>query len=152
MCKIVINKKYRKGPNKTTEIANNNSRISNIVGYKGRHKDNEEVEQEISTVRREKRDISPSSSVGSWEDRLRKNRKAQNEAGFGGDEVGRRSITKAMEVARRTGALGSWENKKGISDIYKEYYEEEGETNEIFRFKSTKDGEAESVRCNMNME
>ncbi|GJW26646.1 hypothetical protein Tco_0040457, partial [Tanacetum coccineum] len=135
-----INKKYRKGPNKTTEIANNNSRISNIVGYKGRHKDNEEVEQEISTVRREKRDISPYSSVGSWEDRLRKKRKAQNEAGFGGDEVGRRSITKAMEVARRTGALGSWENKKGIPDIYKEYYEEDGETNEIFRFRSTKDG------------
>ncbi|GJV65743.1 hypothetical protein Tco_1476571 [Tanacetum coccineum] len=32
-----------------------------------------------------------------------------------------------MEVARRTGALGLRENKKGILDIYEEYYEEEGE-------------------------
>ncbi|PWA13703.1 hypothetical protein CTI12_AA631290 [Artemisia annua] len=110
-----------------------------------------DVDYENSTVRRDKREVSPSSSVGSGGDRLRKKRKSLNDEVFGGDEVvkvfnkgklnegsinnkkkvGRKSVTKAMEVARRIGVHGLGENKKGVSDIYKDDYEE-GDKKDIF--------------------
>ncbi|PWA34962.1 RNA-directed DNA polymerase, eukaryota [Artemisia annua] len=95
-----------------------------------------------SSKRREKREVSPSSSVGSGGDRLRKKCKSYVDEADEGEEfaktfnqgkgmeeninvkkkVGRRSVTKAFEVARQTGVHGLGEITKGISDVYKEYY------------------------------
>ncbi|PWA62539.1 RNA-directed DNA polymerase, eukaryota, Reverse transcriptase zinc-binding domain protein [Artemisia annua] len=151
----------------------------NISGHACTNSGNNEIQKELedavyetATVRRDKREVSPSSSVGSGGDRLRKKRKSLNEEAFGGDEVektfnkgkmnddsnknkkkvGRKSVTKAKEVARRVGVVGLGENKEGVSDIYKEYHKKEGNKNEIFRFGSTKDGEVDSSRCILDME
>ncbi|GKC45930.1 transposon TX1 [Tanacetum coccineum] len=82
--------------------------------------------------RREKREVSPSSSTVSEGDRLRKKRKANNEEIFEGKvgdmnfnqgkpsgdnyggkrKSGRRSVTKAIEMARKIGVEGLGENKK----------------------------------------
>nr|GEX44774.1 RNA-directed DNA polymerase, eukaryota [Tanacetum cinerariifolium] len=134
--------------------------LDNGVGLE----DNGDDEQEDSTVRREKREVSPSSSVGSRGDRSRKKKKSRNYEAFGGDimekvfnkgklneenasnfkKIERKSINKAMKVATRVGTTGLGENKKGISDIYMEYYKEARDINEIFRFGSIKDGVVES--------
>ncbi|GKG56068.1 reverse transcriptase domain, reverse transcriptase zinc-binding domain protein, partial [Tanacetum coccineum] len=42
--------------------------------------------------------------------------------------------------------------KKGISDNYKEYHDESRGNNGIFQFGNSKDDEAQSKRCNLNME
>ncbi|GJZ95335.1 RNA-directed DNA polymerase, eukaryota [Tanacetum coccineum] len=49
-------------------------------------------------------------------------------------KMGRRSVKKANKIARKTGVEGLWENKKGISDVYKEFYEEISDSNGVFRF------------------
>ncbi|PWA54295.1 hypothetical protein CTI12_AA437410 [Artemisia annua] len=43
--------------------------------------------------------------------------------------MGRRSITKAKEAAKKTGAKGLGEDKTGISDVYKENYDAGSESN-----------------------
>lgn len=67
-------------------------------------------------------------------------------------KIGRRSIKKAMEVARKTGIEGLGENEKGISDVYKEYYDEVSEGNGVFRFGGGNEGEAVSSKCIVNLE
>ncbi|GKF93404.1 hypothetical protein Tco_0280123, partial [Tanacetum coccineum] len=83
-------------------------------------------------------------------DRLRKKQKASDERVFEGIKVemifnqGKkneenseskkkigRSVLKAMEVAKKTEVVGLGENKKGISDVYKEYHEVQNELKEI---------------------
>ena len=123
--------------------------------------------------RRDKRVISPSSSTGSGGVRLRKKRKASGDGMFDDNvdemafnqgktigekceskkKIGRRSVTKAKEVARRTGVEGLGENKIGVSDAYKEWYDEVvRDKSEIFHFGSGNQEEVDSVRCNVNME
>ncbi|GJS53764.1 hypothetical protein Tco_0627126 [Tanacetum coccineum] len=128
----------------------------------------DELEHNSAKNRREKREVSLSSSVGSSEDTLRKKRKARSGKMFEGDvveinfnqgkineiisenkkKIGRRSVKKAKEVARKTGVEGLGENKKGVSDAYKEYYKAESESNEVFHFGNCKVGEVDSSRCN----
>ncbi|PWA76953.1 hypothetical protein CTI12_AA229170 [Artemisia annua] len=136
---------------------------------------NAELVIESPMCRRDKRVVSPSSSRDSGGVRMKKKRKSSGEGIFDDNEDemafnqgktigdkcvsnnknknGRRSIKKAMEVARKTGVQGLGENKKGVSDAYKEYYDEVGrENNGIFHFGSGIEDEAVSVRCNMNMD
>lgn len=126
--------------------------------------ENDNEEQEISSNRREKREVLPSSSVGSGGHRSRKKRKSCFEEAFGvkvekafnrgkvneestsnKKKVGRKSIAKPKEVAKRDGVVGLGDNEKGD-------YNEAGVNNEIFRFGNTKDDEVESNRCYLNME
>ncbi|GKA84297.1 putative RNA-directed DNA polymerase, eukaryota, reverse transcriptase zinc-binding domain protein [Tanacetum coccineum] len=108
-------------------------------------KDNDDIEaQENMTVRREKRGVSLSSLVGSRGDRSRKKRKSYDEEVFGGDGV--------EKAFNKVGVVGLRENKKGILDDYKEYHEESRENNGIFRFGNSKEDEAQSKRCNINLE
>ncbi|GKB68091.1 RNA-directed DNA polymerase, eukaryota [Tanacetum coccineum] len=58
-------------------------------------------------------------------------------------KIGRRSVKQAKEVARKTGVEGLGENKKGVSDAYKEYYEAKRESNEVFHFAEAKEKEKE---------
>ncbi|GJU01800.1 hypothetical protein Tco_1112138 [Tanacetum coccineum] len=92
----------------------------------------------------EKRGVSLSSLVGSRGDRSRKKRKSYDEEVFGGDGV--------EKAFNKVEVVGLGENKKGISDDYKEYHDESRENNGIFRFGNSKDDEAQSKRCNLNME
>ncbi|PWA43079.1 RNA-directed DNA polymerase, eukaryota [Artemisia annua] len=98
---------------------------------------------------RNRGDLSPNAN-SSGGDRIRKKRKADDEGGFvsesivspviyaagyigscsGNKKTGRKSIKKAIRVARKTGVLGLGEDKKGISDAYKEYSVEEHNMNE----------------------
>ena len=57
-----------------------------------------------------------------------------------------------MEVARRTGVKGLGENKKGISDAYKEYYDNGSKGNGVFRFGRGHEGEEVNRKYNVNME
>ncbi|GJX28635.1 reverse transcriptase domain, reverse transcriptase zinc-binding domain protein [Tanacetum coccineum] len=66
-------------------------------------------------------------------------------------KIGRRSVTKAKEVARKT-RVGLGENNKGMSDVYKEQYDAGSECNIIFRFKYDNEGESANSKCNVNME
>ncbi|GJZ28416.1 RNA-directed DNA polymerase, eukaryota [Tanacetum coccineum] len=120
----------------------------------------------------EKREVSPTSSVGSEGSRLKKKWKKTNEEEFeGGKEnvgfnqglgsetgenikkkMGRRSVKKANKIARKTGVEGLWENKKGISDAYKEFYEEISDSNGVFRFGYAAEEEVNSKRCNISIE
>ncbi|GKE14884.1 transposon TX1 [Tanacetum coccineum] len=122
--------------------------------------------------RRDKCVISSPGSTGSTGVRLRKKRKAGGEGMFDCDEeemtfnqgktivekgkdkkkIGRRSITKAMEVERKTGIKGLGENKKRVSDEYKVYHEVSSKNKGIFHFGSGKEDDANRVRCNVNME
>ncbi|GKA53023.1 RNA-directed DNA polymerase, eukaryota [Tanacetum coccineum] len=131
-----------------------------------------EVEQGSPACRREKREVSPTSSVGSEGSRLKKKWKKTNEEEFeGGKEnvgfnqglgsetgenikkkMGRRSVKKAKKIARKTGVEGLWENKKGISDAYKEFYEEISDSNGVFRFGYAAEEEVNSKRCNISIE
>ncbi|GJX47850.1 transposon TX1 [Tanacetum coccineum] len=106
----------------------------------------EELVQDCPIKRRDKREISPSGSMGSG------GGKTIDEKCEGKKKIGRRSVTKAIKVARKTEAKGLGENKKGVSDAYKEYYEEGSENNGIFHFGNDKGDEADSVMCDMNME
>ncbi|GKC44504.1 transposon TX1, partial [Tanacetum coccineum] len=67
------------------------------------------------------------------------------------EKRGRRSVTKAREVARRTGA-GIGENNKGISDVYKEQFDAGSKRDKKFRFGHDNEGEAVNSKCNVNME
>ncbi|GJX20422.1 hypothetical protein Tco_0223099, partial [Tanacetum coccineum] len=121
--------------------------------------------------KRDKRVISSPGLTGSAGVRLRKKRKASGEGMFDCDEEeitfnqgkmisekGKdkkkisRSITKAMEVATKTGIEVLGENKKRVSDEYKVYHEVSSENKEIFHFGSGKEDDEDSVRCNVNME
>ncbi|PWA52951.1 hypothetical protein CTI12_AA449830 [Artemisia annua] len=134
---------------------------------------NDVTEDEDSiSCRRDKRGVSPSSSAVSGGDRLRKKRKASDEGKFEGNEddmifnkgksaeekgegkkkTGRKSIKKAFEIARKVGAEGLGDNKKGVSDVYKEYHEVESESNGIFHFGRGKECEGDNDRCNVNIE
>nr|GEY03469.1 transposon TX1 [Tanacetum cinerariifolium] len=117
------------------------------AGVKFREEMNVEGDLEC---RREKREISPYSLVVSEGDRLRKKKKANEEEMFEGkvDEMNfnqwkldekkysgkkkndRRSITKAIKMARKIKVKGLGENRKGVSE------EDEGN----------------SSRCNLNIE
>ncbi|PWA50862.1 hypothetical protein CTI12_AA466770 [Artemisia annua] len=141
-------------------------------GITGEKKDMEEQEHESSKKRRGKRGVSPSSLVGSGGGRSKKKRKAHGDMNFDGTDVvmdfnqgktngenteikkkiGRRSITKAMEVPRKKGVEGLGENKKGVSDAYKEYYDAGSESIGIFRFGHDNGREALSSKCNVSME
>ncbi|GKA07974.1 hypothetical protein Tco_0687305 [Tanacetum coccineum] len=103
---------------------------------------------------------------------IQKVRKASCEVGFDGAEieknfnqgksnvdnlgtknkVGRRSVKKATEVARKTMVEGLGENKKGISDAYKEYHKVESESIGIFQFGNNLEGETHTGKCNINIE
>ncbi|GJR04810.1 hypothetical protein Tco_0527794 [Tanacetum coccineum] len=71
---------------------------------------------------------------GSEEEMVFNQGKSSKEKGEDKKKVGRRSITKAKEVSRKTSVVGKGDNKKGVSDVYKEYYEEENKSNGIFYF------------------
>ncbi|PWA61144.1 zinc finger, BED-type [Artemisia annua] len=129
-------------------------------------------EQDCERLRREKREVSPTSSVGSGGARSKKKRKAggimdveglevvgdfnlgkTNEENFvAKKQIGRRSITKAKVVAREIGVDGLGENKKGASDVYKEFYDDESECNGVFHFGHGNEGEAGSSKYIVNME
>ncbi|GKB79722.1 transposon TX1 uncharacterized [Tanacetum coccineum] len=52
---------------------------------------------------------------------------------------------------RGTGVKGLGENKKRVLDAYKEYYDGECDSNEVFKFGGGNDGEAVNSKCNVNM-
>ncbi|GKF63609.1 hypothetical protein Tco_0187057 [Tanacetum coccineum] len=88
--------------------------------------DNEMIDvrlHEGSTSRRDKREVSLSSSVGSEGDRLKKRGKLSMKRGSMGLRL-RRILTK-------NGVKGLRENKKRISDAYKEYHGVESESIEV---------------------
>ncbi|GJU04419.1 transposon TX1 [Tanacetum coccineum] len=119
-------------------------------GNKASEKQNEDLVQDCSINKKDKCKVSPFSLVGSGADRLRKKQKASDERVFEGIEVemifnqGKknkenseskkkigRSVMKAIEVAKKTEVVGLGENKKGISDVYKEYHEVQSGLKEI---------------------
>ncbi|GKF70457.1 hypothetical protein Tco_0203514, partial [Tanacetum coccineum] len=159
------------------DIIRGNKILSNkyVVNNNRKHQDehvaimtdeelNEEPKQDSLMNRREKHEISHSSSVGNRGDRLRKKRKACNEGIFEGNvdelifnqgksseeksegkkKIDRRSVMKAFEVARKTRVKGLGENKKGVLDVYKEYHDVDSVNNGIFHFGSSKEGEGDS--------
>ncbi|PWA68087.1 hypothetical protein CTI12_AA311560 [Artemisia annua] len=67
-------------------------------------------------------------------------------------KLGRRSITKAMAVARECGVKGLGADKKGISDAYKEYHEVENDEDGVFVFKSSGRADSNNKSCSINME
>ncbi|PWA84156.1 hypothetical protein CTI12_AA160700 [Artemisia annua] len=78
-----------------------------------------------------------------------------------GDEVnsshkkpigGRRSVKKAKKIARCAGVAGLGEVKKGISDAYKEYYEENDDNRGVFEFKAGGRVESDNTSCSINMD
>ncbi|GJY48443.1 reverse transcriptase domain, reverse transcriptase zinc-binding domain protein [Tanacetum coccineum] len=77
--------------------------------------------------------------------------KSAEEKDEGKKKIGR-SVTKAFEVARKTGVKWLGENKKRVSDVYKEYHDVESESIGIFHFGKDKDCEGDSFRCNANMD
>ncbi|PWA70467.1 hypothetical protein CTI12_AA288100 [Artemisia annua] len=139
---------------------------------KRRH--NREIEHTVneSNKKREKRGDTSSDESSSEGDRCRKKRKSNFEGVIenivngncctqgAGDEIvdsgkrkiGRRSIKKAMKVARHTGVEGLGEDVKGISEAYKEYHDAEDESDGRFVFKSTRRGEEDNQSCSINME
>ena len=132
-----------------------------------------EVENCSPTYTREKRDVSPSSSVGSGGNRQKKKKcKITNVETFEGVEenvefiqgkgneteisikkkVGRRSVKKAMEIVRKTGVEGLGVEEKGTSDVYKEFYEENSDNNGFFQFGIATHGEVNSKWCNISID
>nr|GEV21221.1 transposon TX1 [Tanacetum cinerariifolium] len=132
---------------------------------------NEELAQDSSTTKRDKREVSPSRSTGSGGGRLRKKRKAISEWVFevNGEELsfnqGKISgtkcedkskkkngwcVTKAMYVARKNETEELRESKKGVSDAYNEYQEVGNVNNGIFHFGSGK--KDANGRCNVSIE
>ena len=120
---------------------------------------NDKCDHVGGTPRRDKREVSPSSSVGSGGDRSKKKRKASHVSVFDGVEVekgfhqgmlnkdnnnnnckskvGRKSVKKAFEMARKTGVCGLGEYKKGMLDAYKEFYEVDSVSNGISSLDTT---------------
>ncbi|GKB05772.1 hypothetical protein Tco_0833967 [Tanacetum coccineum] len=135
-----LNKKY---------VVNKNKQQNIQEGTKIDTEKNEKLAQDSPMGRRDKRVISSPGSTGSAGVRLRKKRKA---SGKDKKKIGRRSITKSMEVARKTGIKGLGENKKRVLDEYKVYLEVSSKNKGIFHFRSGKEDDANSVRCNVNME
>ncbi|GKF37629.1 hypothetical protein Tco_0114387, partial [Tanacetum coccineum] len=119
-------------------VVNKNKQQNIQKGSKTDTEKNEKLAQDSPMGRRDKGVISSPGSTGSAGVRLRKKRKASGEGMFDCDEeemtfnqgkmivekgkdkkkIGRRSITKAMEVARKTRIKGLGENKKRVSDHY----------------------------------
>nr|GEU64337.1 retrovirus-related Pol polyprotein from transposon TNT 1-94 [Tanacetum cinerariifolium] len=122
-------------------------------------------------VKGDKREVSSSSSARSGGNRLKKKRKECGDTNYNGLEVamvfnegntkeekseiknkiGKRSVTKAREVARKIG-VGLGENNKGISNVYKKQYDVGSECNRFFWFRYDNEGEAANSKCNVNME
>ena len=55
-------------------------------------------------------------------------------------------------MARKTGGNGLGENNKGVSDAYKEFYDDGSECNGVFRFGCGNEGQADNSKCVVNME
>ncbi|GKA29749.1 RNA-directed DNA polymerase, eukaryota [Tanacetum coccineum] len=147
-----------------------NSQLNNHDGSMRNNRD--QGTQANLSVRKDKRAVSPSSSVGSGGDHLKKKRKPFDDINCESKEfervfnqgkvneentsnkkkVGRRSVTKARVVARQTRVKGLGENKKGISDIYKEFHEVEDEDSVLFQFGSKNEEACKNNRCKINME
>ncbi|GJT17744.1 reverse transcriptase domain-containing protein [Tanacetum coccineum] len=89
---------------------------------------------------------------GSEEEMVFNQGKSSKEKGEDKKKVGRRSITKAKEVSRKTSVVGLGDNKKGVSDVYKEYYEEENKSNGIFYFRRSKVDGGDNKNCNIHMD
>ncbi|GKB73699.1 hypothetical protein Tco_0935111 [Tanacetum coccineum] len=104
---------------------------------------NEKLAQDSPMGRRDKCVISSPGSTGSTGVRLRKKRKAGGEGMFDCDEE---------EMTFNQGIKGLGENKKRVSDEYKVYLEVSIKNKGIFHFGSGKEDDANSVRCNVNME
>ncbi|PWA58554.1 hypothetical protein CTI12_AA394360 [Artemisia annua] len=64
---------------------------------------------------------------------------------------GRRSLRKAKEVARQMGAKELGEDKKGVSDIYKEYHDGDVEKGS-FIFKGKERGDVDNKSCSISLE
>ncbi|GKD72848.1 transposon TX1 uncharacterized, partial [Tanacetum coccineum] len=124
-------------------ITNINSRPDVVEGITEGNEDKEDKVYENARTNREKGEVSPSSSVGSRGYKLKKKRKANE---------GKRNVTKANEVARRMGVQGLGGNKKGIPDVYKEYYDRKSECNGVFHFGASNEGEVASTKCIVNLE
>ncbi|PWA43798.1 Transposon TX1 [Artemisia annua] len=65
---------------------------------------------------------------------------------------GRKSLKKALKLARQHGVGGLGTNEKGVSDAYKISQNEENDGNETFVFRSTGRAVSESKSCSINME
>ncbi|PWA92790.1 glycosyltransferase family 92 [Artemisia annua] len=165
------NKELRKKSvvnNNSKHILQKNNNSQHIIDV-----EKERREQDSPMSKRDKRVISPSFSMGSGGSRLRKKRKANDEEMLDGieDEMtfnqgktigekcesktknGRKSVTKTREIARKTGVKGLGGDKKEVSDVYKECYDEVGrENNGIFHFGCGIEDEADISRCKVNME
>ncbi|GKE71269.1 hypothetical protein Tco_1529341 [Tanacetum coccineum] len=63
-----------------------------------------------------------------------------------------RSITKAFAITRKSRVRGLGDDKKGISDAYKEYHEVENDENGVFVFKGSGRAESSNKSCSINME
>ncbi|PWA63654.1 reverse transcriptase domain, Reverse transcriptase zinc-binding domain protein [Artemisia annua] len=133
---------------KCVELRANRKQNSEKVSVENK-KSTETHEQEWWTPRRDKREVSPSSSVGSEGGKSNGSNLDNNN---NKKKVGRRSVTKAFTVARETGVKRLGENKKGVSDAYKEYYEVSSESNGIFHFGNNSVGESDCGKCNISIE
>ncbi|GJT90492.1 TMV resistance protein N-like protein [Tanacetum coccineum] len=110
----------------------NNSIQDTCVGNIGGKVDKENLENVISKCIRDKREVSPSSSVARGGLDQRKGERQTEEA-----------VTKQLkQQGKQSGGLG--ENKKGLSDDYKEYHGSE--------FGLDNEREAINSKCNVNME
>nr|GFA52668.1 RNA-directed DNA polymerase, eukaryota [Tanacetum cinerariifolium] len=142
-------------------------------GSYGKQLDNlREYDQVEATDRREKRDMSPTSSMEKSENMSKRKRKSSHvnennedcfatsfNPGVGLEEilndkkkVGKRSMPKAKEMARKIKVRGSRETTKGISDAYKEFYDVEGESNEMFKFENKHEGTTQNTKCEISIE
>ncbi|PWA66458.1 hypothetical protein CTI12_AA324400 [Artemisia annua] len=112
------------------------------------------TDQEGTARRREKREMSPTSSMELNESKLKKKMKASmfNESvegsierpfdlGIKSDEIqninvrmGRRSMRKVKELARKAGVERLGDDTKGTPDAYKEVIEVDGDNGEVFKF------------------
>ncbi|GKB42050.1 transposon TX1 [Tanacetum coccineum] len=78
------------------------------------------------------------------EDKEQLNENTTEEKDEGKNKIGR-SVMKAFEVARKTGVKWLGENKKRVSDVYKEYHDVESESIGIFHFGKDKDCEGTDI-------
>lgn len=163
--------------NNISEQGVNNTEVSNMLGSE-KNVDQEKQDninelnpQELQS-RGEKRGDSTPNANSSGGERCRKKRKANSthecedmnngylfSPGIGGDgtnnnkkKVGRRSVKKAMAVARQTGVDGLGKDRKGTSDIYKEFYDEKVDSGGLYVFRGNDRGDLDNKSCSNSLD
>ncbi|GKE06186.1 hypothetical protein Tco_1398204 [Tanacetum coccineum] len=129
-------------------------------------------DQQDFLTRGEKREDSPPNLNGSGGDRFRKKRKANMAGGFeglnnlklfspgvGGADtsngkkwIGRKTVKKATEVAKKIGVAGLGDNKIGVPEVAKEFHEVEDENKGVFNIGGVVRSDLDCHSCSISLE